>query len=412
MTLMLSLLRQRRFLPFFLCQFGGAFNDNLFRLALVAMLSFGIFRGDNGPALIQLAAAVFMLPFFLFSAAAGDLTDQLPQRRLLLATKLAELAIMTLAAAALFIQSLPLLFLCLFATGIQSAFFGPAKYAFLPVLLPPTQLLNANAWFSVSTFAAILAGTVAGTAAGKSPDLALPLAAALVTIAAAGAAAAAAVPLPPQAPPPKRPAFTPIASYRTVMTCARTDATVFHCILAGSWFWLVGILLLNELPQLPYPAYKTMLAAVLAGVATGAAAIRFFYRGRLTVRHTPHTLLAGGLLLAAIAAQFTPQAPPDPALATTIALFAAVMTVYVVPLRATVQARAPLAHRAKAIAAYNIFNALFIVIAAVTAAALHAVVSDSAAASRLVLQTAAALSLAGVIPAYRFFRAPPAPPAA
>lgn len=396
---MFTLLLQRRFLPFFLCQFCGAFNDSVFRLALVSMLAFGAFKSDFSAVVIQLSAAVFMLPFFLFSAAAGELSDALPKRRLLLAVKGAEVAVTSLAAAALFWQSLPLALLCLFCAGVQSAFFGPLKYALLPQLLKRQELLNGNAWFSVSTFAAILGGTVLGTLGGKSPQTAAPLAAGLVALALLGLVAAVLVPSPATAPSSVPPPFAPWRAFGNVMRTARKDAFIFHCILAGSWFWLVGTLLLNELAQQPYAVYTHLLAAVLLGTLCGALACQMLLRGRISTQHAPLTLFVGGLLLLSIsryAADAHDSAPPGMLLS--VAAFSAVMTLYVVPLRTAIQDRAADDIRARIIAAYNIFNALFIVLAALLAAALHAA---SAGASQQVLLLTCVLSLVGSVLVWR-----------
>ena len=118
-------------MPFFLCQFLGAFNDNLFRSALVVLISFGLFKNDHSAAWVQLAPAIFILPFFLFSIMAGDRVDRGGKRAMLIGTKIAELLIMATAAAAIHLASLPLFLFCLLLTGIQSAFFGPIKYSLL-----------------------------------------------------------------------------------------------------------------------------------------------------------------------------------------------------------------------------------------------------------------------------------------
>lgn len=393
---MLKLLGERRFLPFFICQFCGALNDNTLRLALVAMLSFGALQSDSSAVFIQLSAALFMLPFFLLSAAAGDIADRVSKQRMLVATKIAEVAITAVAAAAIMMQSLPLIMLCLLLAGCQSAFFGPLKYALLPALLEKKELLNGNAWFSVSTFAAILIGTILGTVGGKSEMLAPALCGGLVALSAIGLLAAARVPLA------RAPAaalrFAPLASFRGVFAAATADRFVFRCILAGSWFWLVGVLLLNELALLPYRAYTDMLIAVLLGVGIGAVLCRAVFRGAISTRYAPLALLAGGVLLFFISGNMDIEdGGSDTALAAAVAAFAAVMTLYVVPVRTAVQARAAAQHRAKIIAAYNIFNALFVVLATLIAATLHAVGGDGA--SQTVLLLACALSIAGFFPA-------------
>ena len=392
---MINILFRKNFFFFFICQFCGAFNDNIFRLTLIAMLSFGVLKSDASGVFIQLAAAIFMLPFFLFSAIAGDITDKVSKRSMLIGVKAAELLIMSIAAAALYFQSLPLIMLCLFLTGMQSAFFGPIKYALLPTLVQRSALLDANAWFRVSTFAAILLGTFLGTVSGKSAEAAGWISGGIVLLSCIGlfsavnvsvghkpAAAAADISL-------RR-------SFAAMWRAARAEPYVFHCIIAGSWFWLVGALLLNELAQVPYTLYIMLLTAVLAGVMLGALLCYFIFRGDITNKYAPRTLLTGALALLVISQNINDG--NTTVLLTATLGFAAVMTVYVVPLAASIQARSPESSRAKIIAAYNIINALFIVVATVAAAGLHAV-SDNA--SEIILLLTALLNLAGTLLVWR-----------
>ena len=394
---MLHLFFSRRFFPFFICQFCGALNDNVFRLALVAMLSFGIFKSDDSATFIQLSAAFFMLPFFLLSAAAGDITDALSKRSVLIATKSAEVIIMSIAAAAVIGQSFPLVLLCLFLAGCQSAFFGPLKYALLPSLLPPQELLNGNAWFSISTFSAILLGTVVGTVGGQTPEFAAYLSVGFVVLAVIGLASALGVPIAKETEQ-KTVRLQPLQSFKTVLNAALADRQIFRCILAGSGFWLLGILLLNELAQMPYPIYTTLLAAVLVGVGIGALLCWLIFRGRVSNQYAPLLLLLGGVLLWLIRQYFDINADSAPyALQVAVALFTASMTLYVVPLRTTIQILAPVTARAKIFAAYNIFNALFIVAATVLAAGIHATTDDTQAAAQTVLLFAVVFCLLAAV---------------
>src|SRR5579884_1511628 len=156
------LLRSRRFGPLFATQFLSAFNDNALKNALVLMIAY---RGDDGasaPLLIPLAGGLFILPFFLCSAFAGELADASDKARLVRLIKLVEIGVMALAALGIVAGSIPLLFALLFAMGVEAAFFGPIKYAILPDLLAPHELLLGNALVEAGTFLAILLGTIAG----------------------------------------------------------------------------------------------------------------------------------------------------------------------------------------------------------------------------------------------------------
>ncbi len=164
MSSQFSLLRERRFLPFFLTQFLGAFNDNLYKNALVVLLTFQAARYTTlAPGvLVNLAAGVFILPFFLFSATAGQLADKFEKSRLIRLTKLMEIGIMGIASAAFALESLGLMFATLFLMGTQSSLFGPVKYAILPVHLAEEELVGGNALVESGTFVSILLGTIAG----------------------------------------------------------------------------------------------------------------------------------------------------------------------------------------------------------------------------------------------------------
>ena len=392
---MINLLLQRRFLSFFICQFLGALSDSTFRLALVAMLSFGALKSDNAGIHIQLAAALFMLPFLLFSAVAGDIADAIGKRAMLRISKAAECAIMTLAACALYWQNLALILFCLFLTGIQSAFFGPVKYALLPSLLNKRELLHGNALFSASTFAAILLGTITGTIAGQTPTVTTALSAGLIALSVFGLITAWLVPKITGDDRQNAAAFRPWKSCKTVLTLVHGNTRIFRLVLAGSWFWLVGALLLNELPHLGKTLYHESLTAVFIGVSIGAAGCRLLYGNSISTKYAPVLLLIGGGLLLDISHSFTTQTA-SPRFWATLVLFAAVMTCYVVPLRAAIQAEAKYALRARIIAGYNIYNALFIIAATLLAAALHA--NSDKTASNTVLQTSGLLTLAAVIP--------------
>lgn len=397
---MIKLFFYRRFLPFFCCQFLGALNDSLFRLALVAMLSFGALRSADAGVFIQLAAALFILPFLLFSAVAGELADKIGKRTMLRLSKMAECVVMTLAAAAVYMENLPLIFCALFLTGLQSAFFGPVKYALLPALLKQRELLLGNAWFGASTFVSILLGTLLGTAAGKSPEYAAPLGATLILLAGGGLVAAWLVPPTGEQPPGGKLSFRPWRAMKNVMRMVHQDRPIFHRILAASWFWLVGVLLLNELPHLGEAAYDVLLLSVIGGVVVGAAlCYMLFDDGRITTKYAPITLFFGGLLLLDISRHFDGGGGIDNGadwrLIVEVGAFAAVMTLYVVPLRAAVQTLAAEDIRARIIGGYNIYNALFIVTATLLAAFLHA----RGDASADVLFVAGLLTLAAALPA-------------
>ena len=156
-----SLLSSRRFLPYFVTQFLGAFNDNVFKQALILAILFkmGTLRIDAN-VLINLCALLFILPFFLFSALGGQLGEKYPKHRLIRLIKFAEIIIMLTGAASVLLSSLPLMLAVLFATGVQSSLFGPVKYSILPQQLTDQELTGGNALVEMGTFLAILGGTL------------------------------------------------------------------------------------------------------------------------------------------------------------------------------------------------------------------------------------------------------------
>ena len=159
-----ELLGQRRFLPFFITQFFGAFNDNVFKNSLIILIAFqgAQFVETNSDILINIAAALFILPFFLFSATAGQWIDKYEKSKSIRMIKLLEVVIMTLAAYALIQGYIVMLIALLFLMGAQSTFFGPAKYSYIPQHLKVAELVEGNAWVQMGTFVAILLGTILG----------------------------------------------------------------------------------------------------------------------------------------------------------------------------------------------------------------------------------------------------------
>ena len=158
----LELLRQRRFLPFFVVQALGAFNDNVFRQAIIGLLFWLGIPDDQRSLYTNLAPALFILPYFLFSATAGQFAEKLEKSRLIRITTAMEIAIMAVAGVGFFLHSLPLLLVALFATGVQSTLFGPVKYSILPSVLKPEELTGGNGLVEMGTSMSILVGMIVG----------------------------------------------------------------------------------------------------------------------------------------------------------------------------------------------------------------------------------------------------------
>lgn len=241
----------KRFFPLFTVQFLGALNDNVFKNALVILLAFKLAKAPAEIGmLITLAAGIFILPFFLFSATAGRIADSYDKTWLIRKIKLAEILIMLLGALAFLTQSLPFLFAVLFLMGLQSAFFGPIKYAILPEHLPSNQLLKGNGWFSASTFIAILLGTVIGGLLVMLKGGETYLSVLILSLAVLGFGFSLFIP----------PSVQPVSkvglSWNVFVTTwqeikfVRQYRQDFFAVLAISWFWFLGASYLSQIPVL------------------------------------------------------------------------------------------------------------------------------------------------------------------
>lgn len=392
MSSQFSLLKTRRFGPFFGTQFLGAFNDNLFKNALIVLLTFQAVQWTSlKPELLaNLAAGIFILPFFLFSATAGQLADKFDKALLARWVKVLEIAIMVIAGFGFWLHSLNVLLFCLLLLGLHSTLFGPVKYAILPQHLKEEELVGGNALIEAGTFVAILIGTlIGGLLAGTAGGTARITAVCLIT-AVAGYFISRKIPPAPAPEPGLRLNPNPITETWRNIAFARENRTVFLSIMGISWFWLFGALLLAQ-----FPAYaKDVLGGaetsvtLLLGTFTFGIGIGSLLCERLSARHVEIGLVpfgSIGLTVFGLDLAFaSPSTVPSSTLAILPLLFApGTMHVlfdlfaiglfggfFIVPLYALVQLRSNAAHRARIIAANNIMNALFMVVGAGAAAGL------------------------------------------
>jgi MFS family permease len=232
------LLSERRFLPFFVTQFAGAFNDNLFKNALLLLVTYsagGLF-GLSSDVVVNLAAMLFILPFFLFSAIAGQVADRYEKSTVIRWIKFAEVVIMGIAAVGLWFGWYEVLFLLLFLTGVQSAFFGPVKYAILPQALKESELVGGNALVEMGTFVAILVGTLMAGVMMKAAAPGPVIAIAVAVLAVIGLVAAWRIPRAEAAAPDLRIGFRPLQETWKLMAIARDNHNVCLSIMAICWF--------------------------------------------------------------------------------------------------------------------------------------------------------------------------------
>lgn len=373
----LRLLGRRRFLPLFATQFLGAFNDNLFRNAMIILVIFRIYADETQEATFgAVAGALFILPFFLFSALAGQLADTTDKARIVRIVKSAEIAIMVFGAAGLLLGNVPLLLAALFAMGVHSTVFGPIKYAILPQHLRPDEVLGGTGLVEAGTYAAILAGTIIG---GIIPA---PWAAAgvLVTALIGRVVGGQVPPAPPEA---DAPATAPM-DWHIVRASVRLVSATMHiprlflAIIAISFFWSQGTILAVQFPPLVknvLGANQQVATAFLSifsvGVAIGSVAINRLLKGEVSARWAPASALVMGAFVTdlyfSVRGWHVPVGPPS-GLLTWIALPGArrVMIdllgvaiaggMFVVPLYAFLTTTVSKAQTARTVAANNIVN--------------------------------------------------------
>lgn len=382
----LYLLARRRFLPLFLTQFLGAFNDNLFKSAIAALITFKLASTleIDSQLLVTASTGVFILPFFLFSATAGQLAEQYEKSRLIQYTKLLELTLALLATAGFYLNNVWFLFAVLFLLGTQSTFFGPLKYSILPAHLAEDELIGGNGLIAMGTFVSILIGTIAGSlliTQGYGEALVSCL---LVSLALIGWAASRFIP---ESQPDSQhfkvnPNF--VTETWKMMKHASGRREIILPMLGVSWLWLVGATYLTQFFNYGRDVIggneqvvTLFLAAFTLGVALGAMLCNRLVKGEITAKYVP--LGALGMSLFAIDLYYTgTQLSPRPAelmnaaqflgdwlhcrILIDIALLAVCGGIYSVPLYSLIQNRSEPSHRSRNIAALNILNALFMVI--------------------------------------------------
>jgi MFS family permease len=396
-----ALLARRRFAPLFVTQFFGAFNDNVFKNALVVLLTFkaAAWTSLSASTLANLAAGLFILPFFLFSATAGQWADKHDKARLARFTKWLELAIVGIAGAGFWLHSLPVLLIALFLLGTQSALFGPVKYAILPQHLREDELLGGNALVEAATFVSILLGTILGGVLAALDGGTAWNTATSFAVAVAGLLASLAIPpAPPPSPTLKVSADFLGETWRSVRRLA-AQPPVLTAVLGISWFWLSGALLLAQFPAFgrdvlggDESVVTLLLAVFTVGVGLGSLACERFSRGHLALGWVSLGALgisgstwglawaatqAGGAAAisgdgALMSAGSWLAAPGSQAVAAGVLAVGAFGGLFIVPLYTRLQTASEAASRARAIAANNIVNALFMVAGALAAGVLLA----------------------------------------
>ena len=383
-----ELLRQRRFLPFFLTQALGAFNDNVYRQAIIGLLFWmGVDAGQR-TLYTNLAPALFILPYFLFSANAGQIAEKLEKSKLIRITTAMEIAIMSLAAVGFLAGSMPVLLVALFLTGVQSTLFGPVKYAMLPAVLKPEELTGGNGLVEMGTSLSILLGMLFGGLIFKLAGDHGPLVAAtaIVALAITGNLVSRLIPRVEAGAPDLRVRWNPIPESINVLRLARRQPAVRNAVLGVSWFWFAGTVMTANLPNYAIAnlggadesLYIVVLALFSIGVGVGSMLCE-----RLSARTVEIGLVPLGAfgMTAFLLDLYFARSGPAPVSGLDVAGFlrqpgswriVADLTgfglaagIYVVPLFALIQSRTPRHELSRVIAGMNIQNAALIVLAAV-----------------------------------------------
>lgn len=383
-----SLLVQRRFLPFFVVQFLGAFNDNVFKNALVILIVFqlGAAAGETRY-LVNLSAALFILPFFLFSSVAGQIGDYMEKSRLIRRIKLAEICIMLMGVVGFYLQSVYLLMGVLFLMGTQSAIFGPTKYSYVPQYLHRSELVGGNGLVEMGTFMAVLLGMIYGSYTMTLDAGWFWVSVSVVAIACMGYLGSRFIPetLPVDA---KLKVNWNVltGTWRTLLLLAQQQPIVLYAALGISWFWFLGSTYIVQLPNYTREilvadesVYIVLLTLFCIGIGVGSVTCEKLSRHRVEMGLVPVGAVGmsifgvdlffaapqgGGASAALIGIdQFIRQSGAWRSFLD-IVLVGLFGGVYIVPLYAVIQERAPRRYLSRIIAGNNIVNALLMVMAA------------------------------------------------
>ncbi|MBJ9985113.1 MFS transporter [Acinetobacter sp. S40] len=386
-----NLMTSRRFLPMFLTQFFGALNDNVYKQALLLVITYGLISQQSASisTLNNLAALLFILPYFIFSATAGQIADKYERANLVRAIKILEIIIMLIGSLGFITGHLILLMFALFLMGIHSTFFGPIKYAILPEILKPNELMSGNALFQSGTSIAILLGMILGGAVISSSDGNLTwISITVVSIAVIGYFCSRFI-LPQKIAEPDLQIDWNFfrTSFQTIQY-AKSIPLIFTILLGNSWYWFYGATYLTQIPQLTQQnlhASENVVSLLLTffsvGIGAGSLLCRKIGGSELNIKMVP--IGAVGLTLFAfyLAASLAFVPEKTGALLSLTEMFTSgwvyyhVMLAvtllgisggfYIVPLYAMMQAYSPRSHRARVVAANNILNAVFMVSSAV-----------------------------------------------
>ena len=394
-TNQLYLFKDKRFLPLFLVQLCGCFNDNLLKNALVILFTYKIagHTAYSAPFMVLFANALFIAPFILLAAPAGQISDKFERSTLVQIIKVVEFAIIILAAYAFYYTHIPLLYTCICLMGVHSTFFGPLKYSILPDHLQKEELLGANGFVEAGTFISILIGTIVGSCYNGAPWLVMAI---MIFIAISGIVFSAFLPRSNNSNPEIKININILQESINIIKYVYLKKTIFLSILGISWFWFIGSTLLTQIPTLTKDIFgadesvATMFLAVFAlGVGVGSFLCNKLFENEITTKYV--FMAAIGISLFSIdlffASRISAVHHEPEQLKSAMAfimkahnlrvmldffLISVISGLYVVPLFAVMQYFSPPAYRSRVIAANNLLNAVFMIAATLMLSALFA----------------------------------------
>jgi len=385
------LLTKRRFLPLFITQFLGAFNDNLYKNALVVLITYILAKQlkIQTELLVTLAGCLMIIPMFLFSAQAGSLADKFEKSKLIQKIKILEIVLMIIGSVGFILQNVPLLMVIMFCLGIQMTLFGPLKYSILPAHLQEDELVAGNGIIEMGTFIAILLGNILGVVLIMRPNGLLIIACSIIGVAMMGYISSRFIPQALPGAPQLQLSFNFIRETISVIQFSRQTRVLFLCILAISWFWLLGFVYLAQFPSFAKDymggdedVFVLFLAIFSIGIGIGSGLCNRLLKGKIAATFVPFaaigiSIFTADLFFASRVDMAYVHAKPLLTLAQfvsfghhwrvmidifIISIFAGI---YIVPLYAILQHRSDEAHKARMIGANNIMNSLFMTVGAV-----------------------------------------------
>ncbi|MCE3254685.1 MAG: transporter [Rickettsiaceae bacterium] len=382
------LLKSKRFLPLFITQFFGAFNDNVFKNAFLIWFTYDIAGKLNMDAQVMttIASGLFILPFFLFSALAGQIADKFEKSKLVRIIKIAEILIMGFSFVGFYFENIYLLLVLTFLMGLHSTFFGPIKYSLLPEMLKNDELVSGNALIEGATFLAILLGTILGGVVIRSQNGVEIISASVLLFAIIGYVSSRFIPKAPISDSNLKIGFNIFSQTLNIISHAKREQTVWLSIIGISWFWFVGITFLSQFPIYTKNLIHgdefivTLFLSIFSiGIGIGAAFCNKLLKGQINGRLVPFGSIGMtiGIIIFCIASYYySPVLRLDQLLnlreflsygiSSWMIIFGLMIIsvfsgIYIVPLYAIMQHRSEGKYLSRIIAANNVCNALFMV---------------------------------------------------